>query len=195
MTHQNLVQQPLDLQSALLERFQNGDISFDVFQQLLTQLQDGTIFDQGDRSGSRDAPVGGNGEGISFGNLDAGFLDRLQGLGGFASMLGPVGMAANFGLGQLARTAANEAFPAQVPVGFLEDILKPDFIFGSPFQIQQKREQASRPEAKAAAARAGAELNRARNRDVERGNREGRTAGGALGRAAARSRNLGRRAG
>ncbi len=72
-------------------------------------------------------------------SLDAETLDRLQKFGGLLGFAGPVGSLANVALGQFARTAANQAFPTQEPIGFFEDIISPDILSGSPFEIQQKR--------------------------------------------------------
>lgn len=75
-----------------------------------------------------------------FGDLNAEDLDRLQ-LGSKAlGFLGPLGSAANFGIGQVARVAANKAFPQQQPIGFFEDILTPDLFGGTPFDIQRERQ-------------------------------------------------------
>ena len=73
-----------------------------------------------------------------FGGPEA--LDRAQKAGSLLSLFGPAGSAINFGVGQLARTAANEAFAGQTPIGFLEDIRRPDLFFGSPLDIQRERE-------------------------------------------------------
>lgn len=130
---------------------------------------------------------------ISPPSFDAQTLDRLQKAGGVLGGVigGPAGLL-NLGVGQFARVAANEAFPTQEPIGFFEDILAPDIFAGSPFDIQVARELETRPGAALKAAQAGSQLKAAIQRDVERGNRpgRGRTAGGAEGRRAARSRGL-----
>lgn len=70
------------------------------------------------------------------GTLSAQDLDRMQKASGFLGLGGPLGSLASFSLGELARQAANEAFSKQAPIGFFEDISKPDLFFGSPFDIQ-----------------------------------------------------------
>ena len=55
--------------------------------------------------------------------------------------LNPFVGAASFGLGQLARVASNKAHYRQEPIGFWEDVLKPDIFFGSPEQIHTKADE------------------------------------------------------
>jgi len=73
--------------------------------------------------------------------------DTGQKLGGMASSLmglGPVGLLAGLGAGQYARVKANQAYPGQEPIGFWEDVTKPDVLFGSPEDIQKERFRISR---------------------------------------------------
>ncbi len=53
-------------------------------------------------------------------------------------MLGPLGQAAGFGLGQYAREQVNAAFPNQKPIGMFEDFQTPDFV-ESPWGTQMGR--------------------------------------------------------
>lgn len=66
--------------------------------------------------------------------------DKGQKVSGFASgALGPLGMLASTAAGQYARMKANDAFPKQEPIGFFEDMVRPDILFGSPLEIQKER--------------------------------------------------------
>lgn len=131
-------------------------------QQALSQLLAGA----GNFSGT--GPVGGLGEALdgvaptASGSLSAQDLDRMQKASAALSLFGPFGSAASFGLGEAARQAANQAFANQAPIGFFEDILRPDILFGSPFDIQQGIADVSTPSdiAQAAANRAAVEAMR-----------------------------------
>ena len=94
-----------------------------------------------DFDGFGDGTIGGllgdaDYSGLNEAQKEALMWDRAQlglGAGGMAMPgLGLLGLPA----GQYARTLANQAFPGQKPIGFMEDIMRPDIFFGSPFDIQ-----------------------------------------------------------
>ena len=101
------------------------------------QNQSGDFFAPGGRSGQ--LPQGELPDFLSGDLFSAGNLDIAQKLGGLLGFAGPMASVAGLALGQAARTKANEAFPNQEPIGFFEDIFIPDFLGGSPLEIQQER--------------------------------------------------------
>lgn len=130
-----------------------------------------------------DAPTTGG----DFGDLDfagrlssmlsgASVLDRLQTGSKLLGAFGPLGSAASFGIGQLARVAANKAFQTQPPIGFLEDISEPDLFGRSPLEIQRQRAKFSTVASTAAAKRAITKAEGLANKGL------GGTGGGGLGR-------------
>lgn len=145
----------LDLNQALINQFQ-PQTQTPTLEELLALLQGGnggtSIVPRSISStGFMDAPTAGEQPSMDLADrltqsfsgglgLDAVTLDRLQRAGSvFGGLLGgPAGLV-NLGLGQFARVAANQAFPTQEPIGFFEDILRPDFFAGTPLEILQER--------------------------------------------------------
>lgn len=108
-------------------------------QQALSQLLAGA----GNFSGVPSVPQQVGAEGLGgttgvgpSGTLSAADLDAAQKASGLLGFFGPLGSLGGFALGEMARQAANQAFSKQAPIGFFEDISKPDLFFGSPFDIQ-----------------------------------------------------------